>query len=35
MELEIADGVVVRIQRGAIAELIEWDDGTADPDGDE
>jgi preprotein translocase subunit YajC len=30
MELEIADGVVVRIQRGAIAELIEWDDGTGD-----
>ena len=27
-ELEIADGVVVRIQRGAVAELIEWDDGT-------
>ena len=27
MELEIADGVVVRIQRGAIAELIEWDTG--------
>ena len=34
-ELEIADGIVVRIQRSAIAELIEWDDGTADPDGDE
>ena len=28
MELEIADGVVVRIQRSAVAELIEWDDGT-------
>jgi preprotein translocase subunit YajC len=28
MELEIADGVVVRIQRAAVAELIEWDDGT-------
>ncbi len=27
-ELEIADGVVVRIQRGAVSELIEWDDGT-------
>lgn len=27
MELEIADGVVVRIQRSAIAELIEWDSG--------
>jgi preprotein translocase subunit YajC len=27
-ELEIADGVVVRIQRSAVAELIEWDDGT-------
>lgn len=26
-ELEIADGVVVRIQRAAIAELIEWDTG--------
>jgi preprotein translocase subunit YajC len=30
MELEIADGVVVRIQRSAIAELIEWDDGADD-----
>ncbi|HYF44742.1 MAG TPA: preprotein translocase subunit YajC [Acidimicrobiales bacterium] len=29
-ELEIADGVVVRIQRGSVAELIEWDDGTND-----
>ena len=28
MELEIADGVVVRMQRAAVAELIEWDDGT-------
>ena len=27
MELEIADGVIVRIQRSAIAELIEWDTG--------
>jgi preprotein translocase subunit YajC len=27
IELEIADGVVVRIQRGAVAELIEWDTG--------
>ncbi len=26
-ELEIADGVVVRIQRAAVAELIEWDSG--------
>ena len=26
-ELEIADGVVVRIQRSAVAELIEWDIG--------
>ena len=33
MELEIAEDVVVRIQRSAVAELIEWDDGTgADPD---
>jgi preprotein translocase subunit YajC len=31
-ELEIADGVVVRMQRSAVAELIEWDDGTTDPD---
>ena len=31
-ELEIADGVVIRIQRSAVAELIEWDtgDGTFD-----
>ena len=28
MELEIAEDVVVRIQRSAVAELIEWDDGT-------
>jgi preprotein translocase subunit YajC len=27
-EMEIADGVVVRIQRAAVAELIEWDTGT-------
>jgi preprotein translocase subunit YajC len=27
IELEIADGVIVRIQRSAIAELIEWDTG--------
>jgi preprotein translocase subunit YajC len=27
IELEIADGVTVRIQRSAIAELIEWDTG--------
>ena len=26
-EMEIADGVVVRIQRAAVAELIEWDTG--------
>jgi preprotein translocase subunit YajC len=26
-ELEIAEGVLVRIQRAAIAELIEWDTG--------
>jgi preprotein translocase subunit YajC len=26
-ELEVADGVVVRIQRAAVAELIEWDTG--------
>jgi preprotein translocase subunit YajC len=26
-ELEIADGVVVRIQRSSVAELIEWDTG--------
>ncbi len=29
-EMEIADGVVVRIQRAAVAELIEWDTGTDD-----
>jgi preprotein translocase subunit YajC len=34
-EMEIADGIVVRIQRSAIAELIEWDDGTSDPDEDQ
>ena len=28
MELEIAEDVVVRIQRSAVAELIEWDDGS-------
>ena len=28
VELEIADGVAVRMQRSAVAELIEWDDGT-------
>ena len=33
-ELEIADGVVVRIQRAAVAELIEWDTG-ADDDEDQ
>jgi preprotein translocase subunit YajC len=33
-ELEIADGVVVRIQRSAVAELIEWDTGD-DPSRDE
>ncbi len=26
-EMEVADGVVVRIQRAAVAELIEWDSG--------
>ena len=31
-ELEIADGVVVRIQRAAVAELIEWDSGADDED---
>lgn len=31
-EMEIADGVVVRIQRSAVAELIEWDAGDADDD---
>jgi len=31
-ELEIADGVVVRIQRASVAELIEWDSGTDDED---
>jgi preprotein translocase subunit YajC len=35
MELEIADGVVVRIQRGSIAELIEWDTGDDAADLDE
>ncbi len=34
-ELEIADGVVVRIQRSAVAELIEWDTGDASPDEDQ
>lgn len=29
-EIEIADGVVVRTQRSAIAELIEWDEADAD-----
>ena len=33
-EMEIADGVVVRIQRAAVAELIEWDTG-ADDDEDQ
>jgi preprotein translocase subunit YajC len=28
MELEIAEDVVIRIQRSAVAELIEWDDGS-------
>jgi len=32
--MEIADGVVVRIQRAAVAELIEWDTG-ADDDEDQ
>ena len=31
-EMEIADGVVVRIQRAAVAELIEWDTGADDED---
>jgi preprotein translocase subunit YajC len=26
-EMEIADGVIVRIQRSAVADLIEWDTG--------
>ncbi|HEY5887638.1 MAG TPA: preprotein translocase subunit YajC [Acidimicrobiales bacterium] len=35
-ELEIADGVVVRIQRSAVAELIEWDTGDdSSRDGDQ
>ncbi|HEY5696291.1 MAG: preprotein translocase subunit YajC [Acidimicrobiales bacterium] len=34
-ELEIADGVVVRIQRSAVAELIEWDTGDASSDEDQ
>ena len=34
-ELEVADGVTVRIQRAAVAELIEWDDGSGDVDQDE
>jgi preprotein translocase subunit YajC len=34
-ELEIADGVVVRIQRSAVAELIEWDTGDSSPDEDQ
>lgn len=35
-ELEVADGVLVRIQRAAVAELIEWDDGSGtDTDRDE
>jgi preprotein translocase subunit YajC len=34
-ELEVADGVVVRIQRSAVAELIEWDDGTESLDDEE
>jgi preprotein translocase subunit YajC len=35
MELEIADGVIVRIQRSAVAELIEWDTGDGAPGHDE
>ena len=31
-EMEIADGVVVRILRAAVAELIEWDTGADDED---
>jgi preprotein translocase subunit YajC len=34
-ELEIADGVVVRIPRSAVAELIEWDTGGDASDHDE
>ena len=34
-ELEIAAGVVVRIQRSAVAELIEWDTGDASSDEDQ
>ncbi|MET0150266.1 MAG: preprotein translocase subunit YajC, partial [Acidimicrobiales bacterium] len=34
-ELEIADGVVVRIQRSAVAELIEWDTGDTSSDEDQ
>jgi preprotein translocase subunit YajC len=34
-ELEIADGIVVRIQRSAVAELIEWDTGDASSDEDQ
>ncbi|MET0805156.1 MAG: preprotein translocase subunit YajC [Acidimicrobiales bacterium] len=34
-ELEIADGVIVRIQRSAVAELIEWDTGNASSDEDQ
>jgi preprotein translocase subunit YajC len=34
-ELEIAEGVVVRIQRSAVAELIEWDTGAGDLDEDQ
>jgi preprotein translocase subunit YajC len=34
-ELEIADGVVVRIQRSAVAELIEWDTGDEPANHDE
>ena len=26
-EMEIADGIIVRIQRSAVADLIEWDTG--------
>jgi preprotein translocase subunit YajC len=33
-ELEIADGIVVRIQRSAV-ELIEWDTGDASSDEDQ
>ncbi|MET0158567.1 MAG: preprotein translocase subunit YajC [Acidimicrobiales bacterium] len=34
-ELEIADGVIVRIQRSAVAELIEWDTGDTSSDEDQ